>query len=66
VSHRVKEERNFLHAIKRRKVNWIGHILSRNYLINGSLKERERGREDEEEDLSSNWMTLKKREGAGY
>jgi hypothetical protein len=33
VSLRVKEERNFLHAVKRRKVNWIGHILSRNYLI---------------------------------
>jgi len=33
VSHRIKEERNFVHSIKRRKVNWIGHILSRNYLI---------------------------------
>jgi hypothetical protein len=27
---RVKEERNILHTIKRRKVNWIGHILRRN------------------------------------
>jgi len=26
VLHRVKEERNILHAIKRRKANWIGHI----------------------------------------
>jgi hypothetical protein len=24
--YRVKEERNILHTIKRRKVNWIGHI----------------------------------------
>jgi hypothetical protein len=27
VSHRVKEERNVLHEIKRRKANWIGYIL---------------------------------------
>jgi hypothetical protein len=27
VLHRVKEERNILHTIKRRKANWIGHIL---------------------------------------
>ena len=28
----VKEERNFLQAIKRRKANWIGHILRRKCL----------------------------------
>jgi hypothetical protein len=33
VLHRVKQERNILHRIKRRKTNWIGHILSRNYLL---------------------------------
>jgi hypothetical protein len=33
VLHRVKEERNILHTIKRRKANWIGHILRRNYLL---------------------------------
>jgi hypothetical protein len=27
VLYRVKEERNILHTIKRRKVNWIGHNL---------------------------------------
>jgi hypothetical protein len=27
VLQRVKEERNILHTIKRRKANWIGHIL---------------------------------------
>jgi hypothetical protein len=31
--HRVKEERNILHIIKRKKVNWIGHILRRNCLL---------------------------------
>ena len=33
VLHRVKEERYNLHKIKRRKANWIGHILSRNCLL---------------------------------
>jgi hypothetical protein len=32
VLHRVKEERNIVHTIKRRKANWIGHILRRNGL----------------------------------
>jgi hypothetical protein len=26
VLHRVKEKRNILHKMKRRKANWIGHI----------------------------------------
>jgi hypothetical protein len=29
VLHRVKEERNILHTIRRRKANWIGQILRR-------------------------------------
>jgi hypothetical protein len=29
----VKEERTILQTIKRRKANWIGHILHRNCLI---------------------------------
>jgi hypothetical protein len=33
VLHRVKEERNILHTIKRRKANSIGHILRRNCLL---------------------------------
>jgi hypothetical protein len=33
VLHRVKEESAILHAIKRRKANWIGHILRRNCLV---------------------------------
>jgi hypothetical protein len=33
VLHRVKEERNILNTIKRRKANWIGHILRRNCLL---------------------------------
>jgi hypothetical protein len=33
VLHKVKEERNILHTIKRRKANWIGHILRGNCLL---------------------------------
>jgi hypothetical protein len=33
VLHRLKEERNVLRTIKRRKANWIGHILHRNCLL---------------------------------
>jgi hypothetical protein len=44
VLHRVKEERNIKHTIKRRKVNWIGHILRRycllKHVIEGQLEGR--------------------------
>jgi hypothetical protein len=44
VLHRVKEDRNILHTIKRRKANWIGQILRRNcllkHLIEGKLEGR--------------------------
>jgi hypothetical protein len=30
---RVKEQRNILHEIRKRKANWIGHILRRNCLL---------------------------------
>jgi hypothetical protein len=33
VVQRVKKERNFLHKIRGRKANWIGHILRRNCLL---------------------------------
>jgi hypothetical protein len=38
--HRVKVERNILLTIKRRKTNWIGHILSRNCLLKHVVKGR--------------------------
>jgi hypothetical protein len=37
---RVKEKRNILHEIPKRKANWIGHILHKTALYNGLLKER--------------------------
>jgi hypothetical protein len=30
---RVKEQRNILHEIRKRKANWIGHILRTNFLL---------------------------------
>jgi hypothetical protein len=39
---RVKEQRNILHEISKRKANWIGHILRRNcllqWVIEGKIK----------------------------
>jgi hypothetical protein len=39
---RVKEQRNILHEIRKRKANWIGHILRRNcllqWVIEGKIK----------------------------
>ena len=32
---RVKEQRNILHEIRKRKANWIDHILRRNCLLQG-------------------------------
>ena len=35
---RVKQERNILHTIKRRKANWIGHSLRRNCLLKYTIE----------------------------
>ena len=60
---RVNEQRNILHEIRKRKANWIGYILRRNYLlklvIEGKIKGRWKWQEDEEEDVRSYWMTLR-------
>jgi hypothetical protein len=44
VLQRVKEERNILHTIKRRKANWIGHILRRNCILKHVIKGKLEGR----------------------
>ena len=65
---RVNEQRNILHEIRKRKANWIGHILRRNcfirQVIEGKIKgemevTRRRGRRRKKllDDL---------REGRGY
>jgi hypothetical protein len=63
---RVKEQRNILHEIRKRKANWIGHILCRNCLLQwvteGMIKRGIEVTEDKEEDVGSYWMTLRKGE----
>jgi len=43
VLQRVNEERNIKHTIKRRKANWIDHMLRRNRL----LKQVTKGKREE-------------------
>ena len=44
VLHRVKEGRNIVHTIKRRKAYWIGHILRRNCLLKHVIEGKVEGR----------------------
>jgi hypothetical protein len=41
---RVKEQRNILHEIRKRKANWIGHILRRNCILQGVIEGKIQGR----------------------
>jgi len=40
---RVKEQRNILHELSKRKANWIGHILRRNCLLQQVIKGKIKG-----------------------
>jgi hypothetical protein len=40
---RVKEQRNILHEISKRKANWIGHILRRNCLLQQVIEGKIKG-----------------------
>jgi hypothetical protein len=64
VPHRVKEDGNILHAVKRRKVIWMGGSLLKNCLLKHVIKgmiEGQKWREDDEvKDVSSYWMILRK------
>ena len=39
----VNEQRNILHAIRKRKANWIGHIMRRNCLIRQVIEGKIKG-----------------------
>ena len=41
---RVKEQRNILRTVKRRKANWFGHILRRNCLVKHVIEGKIEGR----------------------
>jgi len=40
---RVKGQRNILHEIRKRKANWIGHILRRNFLLKQVIEGKIKG-----------------------
>ena len=40
---RVNEQRNILHEIRKRKANWIGHILHRNCLLKQDIEGKIKG-----------------------
>jgi hypothetical protein len=65
---RVKEQRNILHEICKRKANWIGRILRRNCLLQRVTEGKIQGGIEvtgrKEEDVRSYWMTVKKGEDA--
>jgi hypothetical protein len=39
----VKQERNILYTVKRRKTTWIGHILHRNCLLKRAIEGKVKG-----------------------
>ena len=49
----VKDERNILHTIERRKADCIGHILHRNCLVKHVIEGRMKEQDDEEGEVSS-------------
>ena len=40
VLFQVNEQRNILHAMRKRKANWIGHVLRRNCLLKQVIEEK--------------------------
>jgi len=40
---RVKEQRNILHEIRKRKANWIGHILLKNCILQRVIERKIKG-----------------------
>jgi Zn-dependent peptidase ImmA (M78 family) len=46
VLQRVKEERNILQTVTRRKANWIGHILRRNWHLKHVIEAKKEGKSD--------------------
>jgi hypothetical protein len=55
VLHRVKEQRNIIQTVKRKKANWNGHSLCGNCLLKQVIEGKIEGRE------RSGGKTMKKR-----
>jgi len=56
---------DILHTVLGRNAKWIGCILRRNKLLLKHVVEGVVGRQGQEEDASSYWMTIRKGERAG-
>jgi hypothetical protein len=54
---RVKEQRNILYETRKRKANWIGHILHRNCLLQRVIEGKIRGR------MGGSWIEVTGRRG---
>jgi hypothetical protein len=63
---RFKEQRNILHEIRKRKANWIGHILRRNCLLQWVDECKIKGGIEvigrQGKDVRSYWMTIREGE----
>jgi hypothetical protein len=57
--HRVNEKRNNVHAMKRRKTNWIGHSWRRNWLIKHVVEGRRRKKLSDELEEKRRYGNLK-------
>jgi hypothetical protein len=66
VLHGVQDERNILHTVRRRKANWIGHILRRNCLVKHVVEGKIEVTVRRGKDVGSCWMTLKRRNATVY
>jgi len=55
VLHRVKEERNVLHTVTRKKGNWIGHILRRNCLSETRYRRNDTGNDTSDGKTKKKW-----------
>ena len=61
ILHGVEKERIVPHAIKRRKANWIGHILRRNCLLKYVIKGKIEGTGRQGRRCKNSWKAIGKR-----
>jgi len=59
--HIESRKEDVLYTGNVRKANWIGHIVRRNWILKRVIEGEVEVREDEEEDVSSYWITLSKK-----
>ena len=56
---RINEQRNIIDEIIKRKVNWIGHILRREWLLKQVIKGKIKGQIEVTRRQGSYWTTLR-------